>query len=130
MPRGDRTGPMGYGPMTGRGMGYCAGYEGPGYAGPGYAGPGFGYHRFGGGRGPGFGRGFGHGFGRGWGRGWQRQPRAWGAPPWPAWDWGPEAAQPTREQEVDYLQSEAEVLKEQLDAIQARIADLEAPSES
>jgi len=31
---------------------------------------------------------------------------------------------------VDYLQSEAEVLKEQLDAIQARIADLEAPSES
>lgn len=24
MPGGDRTGPMGYGPLTGRGMGYCA----------------------------------------------------------------------------------------------------------
>jgi hypothetical protein len=27
MPAGDRTGPMGMGPMTGRGMGYCGGYE-------------------------------------------------------------------------------------------------------
>ena len=26
MPGGDRTGPMGMGPMTGRGAGYCAGY--------------------------------------------------------------------------------------------------------
>lgn len=34
MPRGDRTGPAGAGPMTGRGMGYCAGYNVPGYANP------------------------------------------------------------------------------------------------
>ena len=27
MPRGDGTGPMGMGPMTGRGMGYCTGYS-------------------------------------------------------------------------------------------------------
>lgn len=43
MPRGDGTGPMGYGPMTGRGLGYCSGSEVPGYAT---------------GWGPGFGRGF------------------------------------------------------------------------
>ncbi len=34
MPRGDRTGPAGYGAMTGRGMGYCAGYPHPGYVAP------------------------------------------------------------------------------------------------
>ncbi len=31
MPRGDGTGPMGQGPMTGRGLGYCAGYPHPGF---------------------------------------------------------------------------------------------------
>lgn len=30
MPGGDRTGPMGMGPMTGRGAGYCAGFSGRG----------------------------------------------------------------------------------------------------
>ena len=34
MPRGDRTGPEGMGPMTGRGAGFCAGYEAPGYLNP------------------------------------------------------------------------------------------------
>ncbi len=33
MPRGDRTGPFGEGPRTGRQMGYCAGNESPGFAG-------------------------------------------------------------------------------------------------
>lgn len=32
MPSGDRSGPEGKGPMTGRGRGYCAGYDRPGYA--------------------------------------------------------------------------------------------------
>ena len=32
MPRGDGTGPLGRGSMTGRGMGYCAGFDAPGYA--------------------------------------------------------------------------------------------------
>jgi hypothetical protein len=107
--------------MTGRGLGYCAGY-----AGPGYTKPGFGHRGFGGGGG--WGRGFGRGWGRGWG--WRHHPYAWGAPVWPAWEWGPGAAPPTQEQEMDYLQAEAEALKEQLDAIQTRIADLEEPSES
>ena len=31
MARGDKTGPSGAGPKTGRGMGYCAGNEHPGY---------------------------------------------------------------------------------------------------
>lgn len=31
MPRGDRRGPEGMGPMTGRGMGYCNNYPNPGF---------------------------------------------------------------------------------------------------
>jgi len=31
MPRGDRTGPWGRGPMTGRGLGYCSGSSAHGY---------------------------------------------------------------------------------------------------
>ena len=57
MPRGDRTGPEGRGPMTGRRAGYCAGFAVPGYMNPGYAGygfrPGF-MGRMGGGRGRGY----------------------------------------------------------------------------
>ena len=34
MPWGDRTGPWGLGPMTGRAVGYCAGYPVPGYMNP------------------------------------------------------------------------------------------------
>lgn len=58
MARGDKTGPMGQGPMTGRSLGYCAGYESPGFT-----------RGFGGGRGQG--RGFGGG-GRGRGMAYGR----------------------------------------------------------
>ncbi len=81
MPGGDRRGPGSMGPMTGRRMGYCAGYEVPGFAnqgGGGSAGQGFG-------RGFGFGRGGGRGFGRGFGGGFgggNRHRHWWGA-------WGP-----------------------------------------
>lgn len=34
MPRGDRTGPTGQGPLTGRGAGYCAGFRLPGFLNP------------------------------------------------------------------------------------------------
>ncbi|HHF42155.1 MAG: hypothetical protein DRJ11_04565 [Candidatus Aminicenantes bacterium] len=69
MPFGDRTGPLGLGPRTGRGMGYCSGFPTPGFMNPG---PGWGF-----GRGW-FGRGWGFGFGRGWfGRGFGRG-RGWG----------------------------------------------------
>ena len=54
MPGRDKTGPMGAGAMTGRGLGVCTGVNDPGYR------AGFGM---------GFGRGYGRGFGRGLGRG-------------------------------------------------------------
>lgn len=57
MPRGDRRGPEGFGPRTGRGLGFCNGYESPGYT-------------RGGGRGAGRGMGRGRGFAMGGGRGW------------------------------------------------------------
>jgi hypothetical protein len=56
MPGGDKTGPAGSGPKTGRGFGYCADNDQPGYT------QGFGQGFRGGGRG----RGFGRGHGRGW----------------------------------------------------------------
>ncbi len=57
MPGGDRTGPEGFGPMTGRRMGFCTGNVQPGFS----------YRNMGFGRG--MGRGFGRGMGRGYGRG-------------------------------------------------------------
>jgi hypothetical protein len=59
MPKGDKTGPEGLGPRSGRGLGYCTGYESPGYT--------KGFPRGGRGYGRGYARGFGRGFG--WGRG-------------------------------------------------------------
>ena len=47
MPCGDGTGPMGMGPMTGRGAGFCGGFGAPGFmnAAPGRGGMGFGRGR-------------------------------------------------------------------------------------
>ena len=74
MPAGNGTGPDGMGPMTGRALGYCAGYDRPGYMNDGFGrGGGRGFGRgFGRGGGRGFGRGFGRGGGRGFGRGFGR----------------------------------------------------------
>jgi len=113
MPAGDGTGPRGMGPMTGRGAGYCAGYDAPGYANP-MPGRGFGM---------GWGRGRGWGGGRGRGRGRFGYAPAWGAPPAAAYS--PYGAPPTPEQETGFLKSQAEMLKEELDAISQRIAELE-----
>jgi hypothetical protein len=63
MPKGDKTGPEGLGPRSGRGLGYCSGYNSPGYN-KGIPQGGRGYNRRYEGE---FGRGFGRGFG--WGRG-------------------------------------------------------------
>lgn len=98
MPRGDRTGPQGAGPRTGRGMGYCSGYDRPGYANPT----------------PGF-RGWA-GFGQvGMGRGWRHRYYATGIPGW---------VPPTPEQETADLKAQADWMKGQLDAIQKRIEEL------
>lgn len=59
MPGGDRTGPLGMGPMTGRASGKCTGYVNPGYMNyaPGRYFTGWGHRGcWGGGRGRGFGR--------------------------------------------------------------------------
>ena len=128
MPRGDKTGPNGAGPMTGRAAGYCAGYSVPGYINPicGY--------------GRGIGRGWGRGFGRGWGRGFRRQRIAY--PP-------PTAVQPvypttytpipqpqTPEQEIvaleNYqksLEAEKKDLDQEMDGVKARIEELKSKTE-
>ena len=104
MPRGDRTGPTGAGPMTGRAAGFCAGFAAPGYAGGGEArGRGMGF-----GRGGGWGRGFGRGFGRGW--------------DWPA----ASANAPTGDQELAVLKQQARQLQTDMELIQGRIQELES----
>ncbi|MCD6129665.1 MAG: DUF5320 domain-containing protein [Deltaproteobacteria bacterium] len=45
MPGGDRTGPLGLGARTGRGLGYCAGFGGPGFSACRGWGRGFGWRR-------------------------------------------------------------------------------------
>ncbi len=116
MPGGDRTGPMGMGPTTGRALGYCAGFGAPGYMNPA----------------PGWGRGFG----RGWGRGFARRASGYrggfgnpwyGTPipvdaPYPA-PW--QARQVSREEELDYLRNQASALQKELDVITARVREIE-----
>ncbi len=137
MPGGDRTGPMGMGPRTGRAAGYCAGYDRPGYTndfGRGGYGGGSGWGRGGGygrgrggggwgrGRGYGWGRGGGYGYGNGMGPAVGQTPYpTWGAPPW--------GAAPTTEDELEMLKGEHENLKKILADIQKRIKDLQAKPE-
>ncbi len=65
MPRGDRMGPSGEGPKSGRGMGICTGNDHPGYMNS-FSSWGGGYgRRFR--SGPGYGRGTGSGFRQGYG---------------------------------------------------------------
>ena len=122
MPRGDGTGPMGSGPMTGRAAGFCAGYATPGYMNP-VGGRGFG---FGLGRGRGFGRGWGRGFGRGFGPvGFGGYAPAAGVAPYSV---NP-GAQWTRQQELEMLKNQAEGTRSALEEIQKRIEELEAAKE-
>ena len=131
MPRGDGTGPMGMGPMTGRAAGYCAGYPVPGFMNPTPGG--------------GFGWGRGRGRGRGWG--WQA---AYGAPAYgppagapyaPAYGpsagapyapaYGPYAATPYAptmppEAELDALKAQADYFTKALEEIRKRTDELQA----
>jgi len=119
MPRGDRRGPQGMGPMTGRGMGYCAGYDTPGFANP--AGAGFG-------RGMAWGRGrapMGGGRGMAWGRGgggWGGY-GSWGTPPV---NYTPAYSPSAPEDEKTYLEMEMDNLKTHMEAIQKRLDQLSA----
>ncbi len=117
MPRGDKRGPNGMGPMTGRGLGYCAGNDAPGFmsdappqGGAGY-GRGYGFGRRGGmGFGPGFGFGRGRGFGHGWG---YRNYPAPGFDVNPTYDPGDHRSD---------LVAELTSLKEQVKALEERLA--------
>lgn len=130
MPRGDRTGPNGMGPMTGRAAGFCAGAGAPGYANYGF-GRGFGAWGRGRGAGCGFGRGGGGGRFRGWFNriGFMGRQRAYGGvPAWggdPAYVYYGTPAMPTREQELDSLKAQAEYLEDALESIQIQIKNLE-----
>lgn len=90
MPRGDRTGPMGTSPMSGRRAGYCAGNNAPGFANPTV--PRLGLRR---------------GF-TGGGHGWRKMFCV------------------TPQQETDALKARADWLKQQLDAINKRLEELQA----
>ncbi len=113
MPWGDRTGPRGYGPRTGWGMGYCSGYDMPGYANP--------YN-------PGGGRWGGRG--RGWRtRGFGRMRWAYGAaipygPNFANAPYYPEPARPPADQERTYLEQLSRSLEEELGEIKERLKEL------
>ncbi len=115
MPRGDSTGPAGMGPMTGRGAGYCAGFNVPGYANPA----------------AGTGRGLARGFRGGRGSGAGRRLRGpMGPPPasvrQPQYVNTPATEEEAREQEVKNLKRTAEDLEDQLEAVRDRINQLQA----
>lgn len=105
MPRGDRTGPAGLGPKTGRAAGFCAGYAAPGFTNP-FPGRGLG---------PGFGRGMGMGF-----RGGRFPGAAYGYPYQPAVE-----IETDPKQEIGMLQNRANTLKSTLEQVQKRITVLE-----
>lgn len=98
MPRGDKTGPYGDGPMTGRRLGNCAGNDSRGFE----ILPG----NFSGGYGRGFGRGRGMGnrFGQGYGR-------------------FSDETTPNVSKET-LLENEARILKEQLASIEKQLSEL------
>jgi len=128
MPGGDRTGPMGAGPMTGRGAGMCAGYDVPGYMDPAFS------RGSRGGRGRGFGRGF-----QGGGRGWRHQYYATGLPGWARRDAYPYPHQrgyavapdapvnvsTAQADELVHLKRQARYFKEALEDIETRLTELQ-----
>lgn len=120
MPRGDRTGPMGMGPTTGRAAGFCSGSGVPGYANP-TLGRGFG---MGFGRGRGGGRGFGGG-----GRGWRNTYFATGLPGWMRFG-GHTMSYPNLDPEMEKqaLQNQANALQQELDFIRKRLVEMESKS--
>jgi len=115
MPGFDGTGPLGQGPRTGGGFGYCPPTTGPYYGRPVVYGVGRGGLPRGGGR------GFAFGGGRGRGR------RFWGVAPF-APGYYPVSApvQMTVEEEVVWLKEQSQTLQDQLNQINARIEELTA----
>jgi len=121
MPGGDRTGPLGLGPMTGRAAGYCAGFAAPGYAHPV----------------PTLGWGRGRGGGRGRGRwpflgAWANWPVPWlmrdlGAPaymPHPYTGVLPWSLVMTSDEELSVLNNQVRYVESVLKTLRSRIEEL------
>ncbi len=115
MPRGDRTGPTGIGPMSGRGAGYCAGFDMPGFA-----------NRA-------FGRSFGAGFERIRGRGfrghygWRNMFWATGLPGWMrrgSFYGAGQKMDPNSKKQL--LKYQEDILQSQLDMIRERLSELDS----
>ena len=116
---GDATGPVGQGAMTGRGAGYCAGYSVPGYMNTGVARGGF----------------WGTGA-RGGGRGnrniymatgltrWQRAATAQAAAP--IQNVAPAQPVLSKEQRLQALKTQADILKKQLENLTTQIKAVES----
>jgi len=121
MPGGDRTGPGGLGPMTGRGAGQCAGNTAPGFANRGQ-----GLGRRGGGQGMGRGAGLGRGPGMGGGRGWRNMFHLSGLPGWMRFGQGGTPAQPgpVVDERLN-LEQQAEALKAQLEQVNQRMSEID-----
>ncbi len=108
MPFGNRTGPAGLGPGTGRGAGFCSGF-----AGPGFMNPGSGWRCWGG------------------GRGWRNWFRATGMTGWQRMflghpfgeTWSPYAT-PTPEAELEALRKQASFLEKALESVRRRMETL------
>lgn len=113
MPGGDRTGPRGLGPMTGRGLGWCRG-SGQGRA-------------LGGGFGPPPALGYGCDCGRG--RGWRHCYYATGLPGWArggrGWFGGIGYSSWVRQDELNYLKDYTQGLEKALNETRMRMAELE-----
>lgn len=105
MPRGNGTGPMGRGPMTGRAAGFCAGNGRSGFENP----------------------ASGRGMGGGFGRGFRNTFFATGLPGWARFG-GAGTAGAADERQV--LASQADALRAQLDGIQRRLSQLESEAGS
>ena len=100
MPGFDGTGPRGMGPMTGGGRGFCSPW------------------------------GIGSAFG-----GYGASPRmGYGYPYYGAWPASPVAMpfppQITREQELDFLRNQSEMMRKQMEQIETRMRELEPETES
>jgi hypothetical protein len=111
MPAGDRTGPVGQGPRTGRALGFCSGHHTPGFTKP-----------FGGGMGRGFGRGIGMGRGHGRYRNYGNAFEEFDH----GFPWTPSI---TKDDEIKLLKAQAESLKRSQKEIEKRLSELEKEGE-
>ena len=105
MPRGDKTGPNGAGPKTGRALGYCVGNNQAGFENNTIG--------FGRGNGRGFGRGnrHGNGYGRGMGFGFRHGNNY-------------QTEDLTDVSEKTLVENEINILKDKLEALEKRLNDL------